>query len=208
MGADDAYATVLSDWEHVPTIARHDDVHSCVHAAGKDHIVVRVSCDRLDRLCRCVSSRNCDIEQERCYLTYSLRLEAELYGQHPLELAEDGIGQHQLDTALYRCFDYPAWWAAGNERRYKHVRVAECAKSHARIARSSSTIPSTSSGASPRVSARLRPYRWRAVKCSCCTWRRNASRTTSLFVLPVARASASASAARSSGTDTERRRDI
>ncbi|HEY2142515.1 MAG TPA: hypothetical protein VGG98_10705 [Solirubrobacteraceae bacterium] len=116
MGADDAYTTVLADWEHMPTIARHDDVHIRVHATGKNHIVVRVSCDRLDLLCRYVDSRTCDIEQEGCYLMYSLGLEAKLYGQHSLELAEDGIGQHQLDATLYRCFDYPAWWTAGNER--------------------------------------------------------------------------------------------
>ncbi len=63
--ADDAYAPVLANREHVPTVARHDDLHTCVDAAGENHVVIGVACDCSDRLRRCVNTRDGNVHQER-----------------------------------------------------------------------------------------------------------------------------------------------
>ena len=93
---------MLSDRQHVPTIAGHEDLYICAHAARQNHVVVGVAGDRLDLIGRGVDARNCDIEQERLYLTYSIGLKAELEGQDPLELVKDRVGQDELDASFDR----------------------------------------------------------------------------------------------------------
>jgi hypothetical protein len=43
---------MLANREHVPTIARHDHLHTRAYAAGESHVVVRVTRDCFDRLRR------------------------------------------------------------------------------------------------------------------------------------------------------------
>jgi hypothetical protein len=56
--ADNAYAPMLANREHVPTIARHDDLHACAYTSGENHVVVGVACDCFNGLRRCVNARN------------------------------------------------------------------------------------------------------------------------------------------------------
>jgi hypothetical protein len=116
---------VLADWQQVPTITRHKNLDSGRHRARKDHIVITVARDRLRRLRWRGYALADKLEQERPDFLYSILREAKLRRQHTLELDEDGVCKHKLDTIVNRCLDYPARRPAGDESRHQNVRVAE-----------------------------------------------------------------------------------
>jgi hypothetical protein len=87
----------------------------------------------------------------------TLRLEAELAGEDPLQLHHHRRCQDELQASVDRLLENPAWRPGRDEGRDQDVGVAEDAQGQLRSERSSSTSASLSSGPIPRASARSLP---------------------------------------------------
>lgn len=87
-----------------------------------------------------------------------MSVKAELFGQHSVQLVENGYRDEELQPAVDRLVENTARWSAGDERRDENVGVAKNAgEAQADPPRSSSTSASVSSGPTPRFSACRRP---------------------------------------------------
>ena len=145
-----------ADREQVRPVTGREHVDARLDRAGEDRIVCRFARDRVGVL-RQTRSLRCQPGQQLASCTRLLLAEAELLGQHVLELVEDEVRQDKLDPVVDRLLEQAARRPVGDQRRDEDVRVAEDAELQPCLPRSSSTSTSVSSGPTPRSSARRRP---------------------------------------------------
>jgi hypothetical protein len=92
LGCEEPHAAVLADREEVLPIACGEYVHLHLDRAGQNLVVRRVARDRVGSLRRARSFRRQPGQQLSGYAGLRL-VEAELLGQHPLQLVEDELRQ-------------------------------------------------------------------------------------------------------------------
>ncbi len=148
---------MLAQREEMLSIPGCEHVGFGFDRAGQDDVVIRVARYGVD-LPRLLGSNNGEALEQTTGRAHAFVAEAQLAGQHAVQLVEDDSGQHQLDPAIDHLFEHSARRPVGDQRRDQDVRVANDAEGQVRLlVRTSSTSRSTSSGPIPRSSARPRP---------------------------------------------------
>lgn len=157
LGCEQSYAAVLAERKQMLPVACDEDVCAGFDSTGEDDVIASISRDR-DGL---VGQRGLDGGnpfEKPSDVAGAISVEAQLFGQHSIELVENGCRDEELQPAVDRLFENTARWSAGDERRDENVGVAENAgEAQADPPRSSSTSASVSSGPTPRFSAFRRP---------------------------------------------------
>ncbi len=138
-------------------IAGHENFHRSLNRAGKDQIIVWVARHRLGRALRRRNQLGREVEEKLLDRLPARRLEAQLFGENPLQLDHHRLGQDELQASVDGLLENPAWRSGGDERRHEDVGVAGDSQDQPRPERISSTRVSLSSGPIPRASARSRP---------------------------------------------------
>ena len=90
-----------SEGEEMTAIAAHEEVGSRLQRAGENLVIARVSCHGLDYTTRFGLVGGDPVEQIPSF-NPALIVESEFQLHHPLELADDGRGDDQLDLAIDR----------------------------------------------------------------------------------------------------------
>jgi hypothetical protein len=106
---------VFADREQVLPVAGRENVGARLDGAGEDRVVSRIIRDRVDPA-RWIRPRRRDLDQKVAERSSRLPSEAELLGQHALQLVENEVRQEELDAPVERLLEQAGGWPARDQR--------------------------------------------------------------------------------------------
>ena len=121
---------MLDEGKEVLSVAGHKDVGAGFDRGRKNCVVSGVARDCFYALWRTCSFR-CELSEQ---LTSGMRSpvgEAEILGEHAVELGTDELGDDELDSTLDCFLEQATGRAVCDQRRDEDVRIAENAKNQA-----------------------------------------------------------------------------
>lgn len=155
--SDDLDAAVLAEGKQMAMIPGHQHLDPGLDHTGEDQVAVRVAAHLFGPALGGGDDFRGEIHEQLLDRPPSIRFEANLPRQDPLQLDQHRSGEDQFDPAVDRLLEDPARRPGSDERRDEDVGVAGDAQDQRRPERDSSTNASLSAGPMPTASVRPRP---------------------------------------------------